>query len=256
MNALVVARKELLDHVRDGRALASTALYTLMGPIIVWLVFSMSPERGDGSGAVRMAVMAAVFTLVAAFSGGMSVAMDMIAGERERRSLLPLLMNSASRFEIVVGKWLAASVFASGGCLFALLAFVLVFGVTPAASVPGASVLLVIPGLIALALLAAALEILVSSACRSLKEANTYLSILIFVVIGVGMWLAFDPRPGLGWSLAPVVGQQRALQIALANGNLPLWELAGAGVASVVAALLLVIGAGQLFQRDAIIYGN
>src|ERR1039458_3641612 len=51
--------------------------------------------------------MMSVFTLVAAFVGGMNVAMDTVAGERERQSLLPLLMNRVRRREIVVGKWRA-----------------------------------------------------------------------------------------------------------------------------------------------------
>src|ERR1039458_2267716 len=51
--------------------------------------------------------MMSVFTLVAAFVGGMNVAMDTVAGERERQSLLPLLMNRVRRREIVLGKWLA-----------------------------------------------------------------------------------------------------------------------------------------------------
>jgi hypothetical protein len=38
MNAIAVAHKELLDHLRDGRALTSTGFNTLMGPIVVWLM--------------------------------------------------------------------------------------------------------------------------------------------------------------------------------------------------------------------------
>jgi sodium transport system permease protein len=257
MNAIVVARKELLDHLRDGRALTSTVLYALMGPIVVWLMLAVSTGDGDGAAAARMSLVAAVFTLVAAFSGGMSVAMDMVAGERERHSLLPLLINSVSRMDIVVGKWLAASAFALGSVITTLLGFVVVFASSPAVPTSVTPVLLMVPALIALALLAAALEIVVSTTCGSLKEANTYLSILIFVIMGLGMWLAFSSRPVEAWWFAtPVAGHQYLLELAFANGNPPLPESARLGVTTIAAALLLIVCAGRLFQRDAIVYGD
>jgi sodium transport system permease protein len=258
MSAIIVMRKELLDHLRDNRALTSTGLYALMGPIVVWLVLTVSAGgSGDGSATPAVPVMAAVFTLVSAFTGGMSVTMDMIAGERERRSLLPLLMNAVPRLDIVVGKWLAASALALGATLTTLLAFVLVFALSP--SVPAATIpmLLLVPALVALALLAAALEILVSALCRSVKEANTYLSILLFVVMGLGMWLAFSSRPiGAWWLSTPIAGHQYLLELAFTNGTLPLWESVFLGVTSIAAALMLIAGAGPLFQRDAIVYGD
>lgn len=78
----VVARKEIVDGLRDYRSVISSVLYALMGPLVVGLV-SMGGVGGakPGSGAVVLASMMSVFTLVAAFVGGMNVAMDTIAGE-------------------------------------------------------------------------------------------------------------------------------------------------------------------------------
>ncbi len=50
-----------------------------------------------------------IFVLLAAFIGGMSVAADVTAGERERGSLESLLLHPVSRLAIVGGKWLAVS---------------------------------------------------------------------------------------------------------------------------------------------------
>ena len=253
-----IATKELIDHLRDGRALVSAALYIFMGPLVVGLVLFAAGSGGNGAGTRMLPVMASVFALVAAFSGSMSVAMDMIAGERERRSLLPLLASPVSRFEIVVGKWLAASLFAVGGLLANLVAFgaVLAF----ASATPGtlASLLLsMAPALVTLALAAAALQILVSTMCRNLKEANTYLSIMIFVVMGAGMWLAFSPRSADGWwFLAPVAGQQVLLQVGLVTGELPVLESLLLAATTAAATVLALVCAGKLMQRDAIIYGN
>jgi sodium transport system permease protein len=44
--------------------------------------------------------------------GGMPLALDATAGERERQSLEPLLATPATAGEIVAGKWLAVAAFA------------------------------------------------------------------------------------------------------------------------------------------------
>ena len=253
----IVAQKELLDHLRDGRALAAAGLYILMGPLVVWLVMLAAGSSANGAGARILPVMASVFALVAAFSGSMGMAMDMIAGERERRSLLPLLMNSVSRFEIIVGKWLAASMFAVGGLLANLLAFAAVFAFASATGATASLLLLMAPALVTLALAAAALQILVSTMCRNLKEATTYLSLLIFVVMGVGMWLAFRPQSAEGWwFLAPIAGQQVLLQLGLATGEIPVLESLMLAATTAASTVLALGYAGRLMRRDAVVYGN
>ena len=106
----IVAGRELTDAWRDRRAVVSAALYSLMGPAVVWHGVAV----GARTPAVLIAMMA-VFTLVSAFVGGMNVAMDTIAGERERRSLVPLLMHPVTRLELLAGKWLAVAAFSTAG---------------------------------------------------------------------------------------------------------------------------------------------
>ena len=52
--------------------------------------------------------MIPIFLVLAAFVAGMQIATDSTAGERERGSLEPLLVNPIPRMELVAGKWLAA----------------------------------------------------------------------------------------------------------------------------------------------------
>ena len=122
-HALIVARKEIRDHLRDTRSLVSSAFYALMGPLVVGMV--SIAVHGEKSSAVLLSMMS-IFALVAVFVGGMNVAIDAIAGERERRSLLPLLMNPLLRRDVVLGKWLAISTFAVAGLVVNLLGFAIV----------------------------------------------------------------------------------------------------------------------------------
>jgi sodium transport system permease protein len=56
-----------------------------------------------------------IFLIAAGFTAGMQIATDATAGERERFSLEPLLINPVPRCQLIGGKWLAAAVAATGG---------------------------------------------------------------------------------------------------------------------------------------------
>ena len=59
--------------------------------------------------AAHLALMAPFFVLMAVLYGALNAALDTTAGERERGSLEPLLLNPASRLSLVLGKWAAVS---------------------------------------------------------------------------------------------------------------------------------------------------
>jgi sodium transport system permease protein len=235
-----------------------------MGPAVVLLVLFARTNPDPAAPQRPWTTMAAVFAVMAAFTGAMSVATDMVAGERERRSLLPLLVSACSRRSVIIGKWLAASLFAWGSLLINVAAFGLVFAwaeVVPSAT---PSVVLMAPALLMLALLASALEILISTVCRNTKEANTYLSMVVFAVMAGAMWLGFRPEASQGWlHLVPLAGQQRLLGIGFAGGPSSLVQTATVAVESALltwttaaATALALVAAGSIFQRDEAVYGG
>src|SRR5690606_10176776 len=69
--------------------------------------------------------------VIGAFLGGMYLAIDTTAGERERQSLEPLLATPASRAEIVLGKLGATTGFAMASMLLSLVAFAIAFQYVP-----------------------------------------------------------------------------------------------------------------------------
>ena len=68
--SLVIARKEIVDGLRDVRSVIASLFYALMGPLVVGLV-SMAHPGGTkpGSSVAVLVGMMSVFTLVAAFVG-------------------------------------------------------------------------------------------------------------------------------------------------------------------------------------------
>jgi sodium transport system permease protein len=259
---ITIARKEITEMIRDRRALHSSILYTLMGPLIVGLIsFSPTSKQGQHGSADTLLALASVFTLIAAFSGGMQVAMDAFAGERERRSLLPLLTNPVSRFSIAAGKWIAISLFAVCAVLIDLCAF----GFIPTRAQPGifahlhVSTLLLttILGLFPLAILAASVELLVSIFCRSLKEAHTYLAFVVFIPMAAGMFMAFFPHSASWWWYAfPVVGQQSALSLAVSHQPLPSWSAVVLSITTAAVAIVCLTCTARILDRDENVYGQ
>jgi sodium transport system permease protein len=244
---LTVAAKELLDGWRDRRAMLSAALYCLMGPGVVSMVGLAVRESHDGQ-PVLIAMMS-VFTLVSAFSGGMSLAMDCIAGERERQSLIPLLMHPVTRLDLLFGKWLAVAALSAAGLALNLLGFALLFHRLP----PPAVAVCLIP----LSMLAAGLEIWVSTLCRGVKEAHTYLSMLVFLPMLVGMFMVFSPVAGHGWwKFLPVAGQQTLLDAGMRGAQLdPQAVLFLSFSTAILAGMALLAAAGRL-EQDDVVYGG
>jgi sodium transport system permease protein len=244
---LTVAHKELLDGWRDRRAIISAALYSLMGPGVVSMV-SLGVHDIHDSQSVLVAMMS-VFTLVAAFVGGMNVAMDCIAGERERRSLIPLLMHPVARLDLLLGKWLAVAIFSAGGLAINLLGFAPLFGRVPSPALA----LCLIP----LSLLAAALEIWISTLCRGVKEAHTYLSMLVFLPMMVGMFMVFSPVAGHGWwKFLPVAGQQMLIDAGMRGAHMDLLAMLFLSFGTVTLAGVALLAAADRLEQDDVVYGG
>lgn len=246
-HALIVAGKEIRDHLRDTRSLVSSAFYALMGPLVVGMVSIAT--RGQKSSAILLSMMS-VFALVATFVGGMNVAMDAIAGERERRSLLPLLMNPILRRDVVLGKWLAISLFAVAGVVVNLLGFAFVVALS-------LNLLIAITlALVPLVLFAAAVELLISTWSRNIKEAHTYLSLVIFFPMVIGMFLVFFPHMAATWFWLPVAGQQLAIDLLTKGAPVSLVSSLALSLITAACAALILLATAKLLHRDEFVYGS
>lgn len=201
--------------------------------------------------------------MIAAFSGGMQIATDSTAGERERGSLEPLLVNPVPRGVLVGGKWLAATAAAmlSVGLTTALSVAQLRliplqdlgirFGLGPP-EVAG-----MLAAILPLCPLTAAIQAYIGTYARSFKEAQSYMGVLISVMMLPALLSSLYPIADTPWMYpVPVVGQYLLLTAFLggkAPGWLPFTLCAGAAI---VLALILVRLTTRLFQNERIIFGR
>jgi sodium transport system permease protein len=254
--AAVIARKEIHDHLRDRRSLLSSAMMALMGPGVVFIV-SLSGRAQGQEGEAILIGMLSVFALVASFSGAADIAMDVAAGERERRSLTPLLLNPVSAREVIVGKWLAVTAFALVAVIVNSVGLMLVLSSADPAILTRRGLQLMVwigLGLIPLAALGASTNLLVAILCRTTKEAHTASTILVFVPMLVGMFLVFFPGwVDRVWFLLPIVGQQAL--VGLRASSVPLVPGVLLALVTASAALLPLLGASYFLRRDDVLSG-
>lgn len=203
------------------------------------------------------------FVVLVVFVGGMYVVIDSTAGERERGSLEPLLINPARRYELVLGKLFASMPFSIGSLLLTLTAFGVAFNVFPIEDYLGVRLMLDIKALVGIllvalpmVLLASALQMIVATATKSFKEAQTYTSLLALVPALPGIGLAFTPvKPSLTNMLVPTFGQQLTINQLMRGEPIQVGFVLLNALSTLLVAGALIWISVRLYERERIIFG-
>lgn len=231
----------------------------LARPIAVGDVDTATPQQK----AANLLAMVPMFVMLAVFVGGMFMATDATAGERERKSLEPLLLTPAPRSALVLGKWAATTVFSTTGLCITLVGSGVAMSQVPLdevgldLSLTAQDVAWVLLLLLPLAPMAAALQMLVASFAKSFREAQTYLSLLTMLPTLPGVLLTLEPVDPDSWASAvPVLGQQVLLLGVLRGDALPVLSVISS--TGIVAALTVgcLYATTRLFAREATIFGE
>ena len=129
----------------------------------------------------------AYFLFFATLMGGLHVAIDATAGERERGTLEPLLALPAPRWQLVLGKFGAAILFMAASLALGVVTFAVAVGFMPLVELGmspnlSAGVCLRIFGVILpFAVFGAGGMMFVATYAKSFREAQTYTSLVIAV---------------------------------------------------------------------------
>jgi len=228
-------------------------------PLNVETVNLATPQQ---SGAIVLFLLA-YYGLFAAVMGGMAVALDTTAGERERASLEPLLMTPATPMELVGGKWLATTAFNAFVVLVTLGAFwaTLAFAPLPPIGVPflfGATELArFVVILLPIIALVPAILLWVGTRARTYKEAQANVSVLMLVVAIVPFFQLFLQRREPDWiALVPISGQYSLLNRALRGEGVPATELMMSWIVPLLLIALALFAVARLWSRESILAGK
>jgi sodium transport system permease protein len=224
------------------------------------VVEPLAVERVDVSTAASRAAMLLAtvpfFLVMALFTGGMPVAIDATAGERERQSLEPLFAAPVPRSALVLAKMAGAAVFSSLALAETLVGFGLVPLALPASRIGfsmrldpwtlARSFALGIPML----LLACALMVVLAARARNFRAAQTTLSLLMLVPSLPGMALGFVGARPPAWVFGvPFLGEQMIVTRLLRVEEVSSAQVGLSMVATLAAAGLVAAYAIRTFER-------
>jgi sodium transport system permease protein len=235
------------------RLLARGVSPWVVAPVVIE-VDDVAPPEAEAATALGVIPM---MLLMAVFFGGIAIAVDVTAGERERSSLEPLMSTPVDAASIVLGKLGAVVLFAFGAMLVALVGFVLVIHLAPLPELPGFKLKLdglgslrIVAALVPLLLPVAAAQMLVADRGRTTREAYNAASLLsAFAPMVPGMFVLLVPvKSTLSSMMIPVFGQGLLVHEVLRGGSFQLRDYVVAATSSLalgaaLAALAVVRGA-------------
>jgi sodium transport system permease protein len=201
-----------------------------------------------------------IYVLMAAFVAGLGIAIDGTAGERERKSLEPLLINPIRPIDIIFGKWFASGTFALLGMLATLVLCVVAMFALPIEEI-GLSFEISTKQALALLMVslpvpytAASLQILLGLFAKSFKDAQSYIGILVIlpmVPVIIRQFMPFVTEPWMAG--IPIFAQSVLMMDVLAGSGYSFLSLGVALVSGFVASALLCLVAARLLTTERMI---
>ncbi len=213
----------------------------------------------SGRSAILLGMMS-YFFVFAALMGGMYLAIDTTAGERERGSLEPLLSLPVTRDQLIVGKIGATCLFMSLSLLLSLTSFYFVLdfmpleklGITPnfGIDVVLMALLLFLPFI----LLGAALMTLVASFTKSYREAQTWLSVvLIAPTLPILIVSILTLRPRMEFMFIPSLSQHLLLVDMVKNEPINGMHAAISVASTLAIGAILTWACARLYRREGLL---
>ncbi len=199
------------------------------------------------------------FVLMAVLYGALNAALDSTAGERERGSLEPLLMNPAAPLAIVLGKWAAVTAVALLIALLSCFSFIpaqwLLRGDALAAlfqfGVHEALWFLAVIAPLAAAL--AALLMAVAIRCRSVKEAQASTAVLGLGVSLLPLFGLLNPGAEERWHFwVPALAQNTLMTRVLKGEELGAEALGVSLLVCLLMALAGIVFVARVLRRAAV----
>jgi len=213
----------------------------------------------SGRSALLLSMMT-YFFIFACLMGGIYLAIDSTAGERERGSLEPLLSLPVTRGQLILGKIAATCLFMALSLVLSLLSFYVALkftplqelGMTPNFGPPVllAAFLLFTPFI----LLGAALMTLVASFTKSYREAQTWLSVLLVApTLPIVIASILTLRPRLEFMFIPSLSQHLLLVDLVKNEPVNGLHVAISVTTTLVLGALLTWICARLYRREGLL---
>lgn len=208
--------------------------------------------------AAQLAIMLPFFVLMAVLYGALNAAVDTTAGERERGSLEPLLMNPATPMALTLGKWGAVATvalliavlscfsFLPGQWLLRSESLSAMFQFGPREAVAFVLLLAPLAGALAALLMAIAIR------CKTFKEAQANATVLLLVVSLLPMIGVFNQGGEMPWHLwVPGLAQTTLMGRVLKGDPLGMADMVVPVLVGVAVAVLCLAYVARMLRSAA-----
>jgi len=201
--------------------------------------------------------------LLGAVVGAISVAIDVTAGERERGSLEPLLMNPVSTPAIVIGKWAVVAACSAAVVVLTLvgfrsaMAFIRSENLSALMQFGAAESALFLVMLLPFAAMIAAVNMFAATYGRSHKEAQTYASYLTMLVNFAPVIPLFLSVRDAAWQLfVPAMAQQVVMMRALRGETVGAADILVPAAVAIGITVLALIAQARLLRNERIVFSR
>jgi len=252
----VRALNEYNQQVATLRLVARGVSPGVMRPMNVDVVDVSTPS---GRSAMLLGMLS-YFFLFALLTGGMNLAIDATAGERERGSLEPLLCMPVPRDQLIYGKIFATCVFMSLSLSLSLASFYVMLNFVPLEELgmtPNFGPLEALEAFVLLApftLLGASLMTMVASFTKSYKEAQTWVSVILLApTLPILIVSILMVRSSTELMFIPSLSQHLLLVSIIKNETLALADVAISVTSTLVLGVLLMLLCARLYRREGLL---
>ncbi|MCK4250108.1 ABC transporter permease [candidate division WOR-3 bacterium] len=205
-------------------------------------------------GGYFLGILIPYMLIIVAFQGAMRAAIDLTAGEKERKTIETLLVTDVKRGEIVIGKCLTVFVLALLSIISGLLGLVITmqsgFSIFTqiekgfAFTIPWLSCLLMLIVMLPILWFFSSALIAIGSASRSIKQATTYGSYCLIVVIVLAVFSVLRiTSPGRSIFLIPV------LNTAILQQQILIGEVKGLNFLITMGSSIIYAGVAYLYAK-------
>lgn len=241
------------------RLLARGVAMQVLGPVEVEEI-NLAGSKSRGA---QLLFLVPWLALLGAVVGAISVAIDVTAGERERGSLEPLLMNPVSTPAIVIGKWAVVAACSAAVVVLTLVGFrtAMIFisneNLAALMQFGRAESVLFLAMLLPFAAMIAAMNMFAATYGRSHKEAQTYASYLTMLVNFAPVIPIFLSVRDAAWQLfVPAMAQQTVMMRALRGDAVDTVDILLPGAIALAITVLALGAQARLLRNERIVFSR
>ena len=219
-------------------------------------------KTGGNLASIALATMLPYVLVVSSFGGSIYAAFDQVAGEKERGTLETLLVSPASRREIVLGKFFTVTAVCLISSVLAVVGVMLSFALPGSAlalmskgglHLSGSAIAVSLVMMLPLAVMFAGVLVAVSTFARNQKEAQTYITpILLLVMIPVLISLFVRADVPKYMALIPILGTSIIIKQAFSSTYDPMFIVLALGSSVVYGAEALMFTC-SLFENEGVL---